>query len=56
MVSNPPLLHTPINNQIIFLIILINHMLMTTFYILYNTVAISTNIVGYKFKLYTVFI
>lgn len=30
-------------------------MLMTTFYILYNTVAISPNIVGYKFKLYTVF-
>ena len=28
-------------------------MLMTTFYILYNIVAISTNIVGYKFKLYT---
>jgi len=31
-------------------------MLTTTFYILYNTVAISPNIVGYKFKLYTVFI
>ncbi len=30
-------------------------MLMTTFYILYNTVAISPNIVGYKFTLYTVF-
>ena len=30
-------------------------MLMTTFYILYNTVAINPNIVGYKFTLYTVF-
>ena len=30
-------------------------MLMTTFYILYNILAISTNIVGYKFALYTVF-
>ena len=30
-------------------------MLMTTFYILYNTVEINPNIVGYKFTLYTVF-
>ena len=28
---------------------------MTTFYILYNTVEINPNIVGYKFTLYTVF-